>query len=176
LPQIDNRVDLDPALTDLHAKPVARITYRSHGFELAASAFYAPIMLDVLKAAGAVFVAPLGGDSPKGVLPPDFESNFQNPALALVPGSRHIMGTLRMGTHPSSADPEYDYSVTDPRGKFHDVDNLYAADGSLFPTSGGMNPSLTIMALGYRVGCCIVNPDEPLAVARAIDPKTGLNI
>ena len=73
------------------------------------------------------------------------------------------MGTLRMGTDPTT-------SVTDPGGKFHGIDNLYAADGSLFPTSGGMNPSLTICALGYRVGASIVNPDDPLEVARQIDP------
>jgi choline dehydrogenase-like flavoprotein len=42
--------------------------------------------------------------------------------------------------------------VTDANGKFHDVANLYVADGSVFPTSGPMNPSLTIMALGYRTG------------------------
>jgi choline dehydrogenase-like flavoprotein len=50
-----------------------------------------------------------------------------------------------MGNDPAS-------SVTDATGKFHDVANLYAADGSVFPTSGGMNPSLTIMALAYRMG------------------------
>ena len=55
------------------------------------------------------------------------------------------MGTLRMGNDPAS-------SVTDANGKFHNVANLYAADGSVFPTSGPMNPSLTIMALGYRIG------------------------
>lgn len=80
-----------------------------------------------------------------------------------VPTSAHIMGTLRMGTDPAT-------SVTDSGGKFHGIDNLYAADGSLFPTSGGMNPSLTICALGYRVGASIVNSDHPLEVARQIDP------
>ena len=90
---------------------------------------------------------------------------FLGPATeqtGFVPGSAHIMGTLRMGHDPAT-------SVTDPGGKFHGIDNLYAADGSLFPTSGGMNPSLTIMALGYRVGCSIIKPHNPLSVARAID-------
>jgi choline dehydrogenase-like flavoprotein len=65
--------------------------------------------------------------------------------MSPVPATRHIMGTLRMGSDPAR-------SVTDANGKFHDVANLYAADGSVFPTAGGMNPSLTIMALAYRLG------------------------
>jgi choline dehydrogenase-like flavoprotein len=32
----------------------------------------------------------------------------------------------------------------------HDVDNLYVLDGSCFPTSTGVNPSLTIMANAWR--------------------------
>jgi hypothetical protein len=38
-----------------------------------------------------------------------------------------------------------------------------------FPTSGVVNPSLTLMALGYRVGYSIVHPQNPLIVARKID-------
>jgi choline dehydrogenase-like flavoprotein len=128
LPQASNRVDLDPELRDSHGFPVARITYASHPYELNAAAHYQPIMVDVLSTAGALATVP--------VMP-----NQQSP----VPASRHIMGTLRMGSDPAS-------SVTDANGRFHDVANLYAADGSVFPTSGGMNPSLTIMALGYRIG------------------------
>jgi choline dehydrogenase-like flavoprotein len=43
-------------------------------------------------------------------------------------------------------------SVTDAYGRLHSVDNVYVADGSLHVTNGGFNPSLTIMALGFRVG------------------------
>jgi gluconate 2-dehydrogenase alpha chain len=128
LPQASNRVDLDPGLRDSHGFPVARITYASHPYELNAAAHYQPIMVDVLSTAGALSTVP--------VMP-----NQMSP----IPASRHIMGTLRMGSDPAS-------SVTDANGKFHDVANLYAADGSVFPTSGGMNPSLTIMALAYRIG------------------------
>ena len=44
------------------------------------------------------------------------------------PSSRHVMGTLRMGSDPAT-------SVVDPNGRFHEVDNLYACDGSVFLTS-----------------------------------------
>ena len=47
------------------------------------------------------------------------------------------MGTLRMGDDPAT-------SVTDAFCKFHDLDNLYSADGALFPTGSGYNPTLTI--------------------------------
>ena len=34
----------------------------------------------------------------------------------------------------------------------HEVDNLYVVDGSFFPSSGAVNPALTIMANALRVG------------------------
>jgi gluconate 2-dehydrogenase alpha chain len=149
LPQLTNRVQLDLGLKDVFGIPVARITYQNHPYELNASTFYQSIMAEVLTAAGSIQTAVLG--------PTVFTSGG-------VPTSAHIMGTLRMGHDPANA-------VTDAGGKFHGIDNLYAADGSLFPTSGGMNPSLTIMALGYRVGCSIIHPHNPLSVAKAIDHK-----
>ena len=46
------------------------------------------------------------------------------------------------------ADPET--SVTDEYGRCHDVPNLHVMDGSTFPTSSGMNPTATIMAVAAR--------------------------
>ncbi len=60
----------------------------------------------------------------------------------------HILGTCRMG-----ADREH--SVVDADGRSWDVPNLWICDGSLFPTSGGVNPSLTIQALACRIGARI---------------------
>jgi choline dehydrogenase-like flavoprotein len=57
----------------------------------------------------------------------------------------HLMGGCRMGS--SAAD-----SVTDAYGRSWELPNLWVCDGSLFPTSGGVNPSLTIMALACRLG------------------------
>jgi choline dehydrogenase-like flavoprotein len=162
LPQAANRVDIDPGLRDLHGIPVARVTYKNHGFELAAAAYYTPRLINILQAAGAIFTAPLGSDQPRGLLPPELEGAAQLPVANLVPGSRHLLGGLRIGNDPAS-------SVTDRFGKFHDVENLYAADGSLFVTSAGMNPSLTIMALGHWVGCAILNRANPEAARQQID-------
>jgi choline dehydrogenase-like flavoprotein len=57
----------------------------------------------------------------------------------------HILGTCRMGSRP-------DTSVVDADGRSWDVRNLWICDGSLFPTCGGVNPSLTIQALACRIG------------------------
>ena len=57
----------------------------------------------------------------------------------------HLMGTCRMGADPRS-------SVVDADGRSWDVKNLWICDGSLFATSGAVNPSLTIQALALRIG------------------------
>jgi choline dehydrogenase-like flavoprotein len=56
----------------------------------------------------------------------------------------HQMGTMRMGTDP-------DASVVNPDGRFHGIPNLYVTDASIFPTSGGYNPTLTIQALAWKI-------------------------
>ena len=55
-------------------------------------------------------------------------------------GSAHVMGGSPMGDDPTN-------SVCDCDGKFHHLDNLYVMDGSLFPTSIGANPQLSIYGL-----------------------------
>jgi choline dehydrogenase-like flavoprotein len=42
-------------------------------------------------------------------------------------------------------------SVVDPTGRFWDVDNLFACDGGVFPTSSGYNPTLTIIAVALKI-------------------------
>jgi choline dehydrogenase-like flavoprotein len=48
-----------------------------------------------------------------------------------------------MGTDPQT-------SVVDGYGQAHDVPNLYIIDGSVFVTSGAVNPTSTISALALR--------------------------
>lgn len=56
--------------------------------------------------------------------------------------SAHQMGGLTMGSDPKN-------SVINPDFRHHRVTNLYAVDGSVFPTALGVNPSLTIYALAH---------------------------
>jgi choline dehydrogenase-like flavoprotein len=60
-------------------------------------------------------------------------------------GVAHQNGTVRFG-HDSQA------SALDINCKAHDIDNLYVVDGSFFPSSGAVNPALTIVANALRVG------------------------
>lgn len=60
-------------------------------------------------------------------------------------GVAHQNGTLRFGHDPRN-------SVLDVDCKAHELDNLYVVDGSCFPSSGAVNPALTIMANALRVG------------------------
>jgi choline dehydrogenase-like flavoprotein len=60
-------------------------------------------------------------------------------------GVAHQNGTIRFGDDPKS-------SALDRNCKAHEVDNLYVVDGSFFPSSGAVNPALTIMANALRVG------------------------
>ncbi|MBL0059232.1 MAG: GMC family oxidoreductase [Elusimicrobia bacterium] len=56
----------------------------------------------------------------------------------------HACGTCRMGEDPRQ-------SVVNPFNRTHDLMNLFIVDGSFFPSSGGVNPALTIAANALRV-------------------------
>ena len=52
---------------------------------------------------------------------------------------------MRFGDDPRT-------SALDANCKAHELDNLYVADASFFPSSGAVNPALTVMANALRVG------------------------
>jgi choline dehydrogenase-like flavoprotein len=60
-------------------------------------------------------------------------------------GVAHQNGTIRFGHDPRT-------SALDVYCKAHELDNLYVVDASFFPSSGAVNPALTIMANALRVG------------------------
>ncbi|MAE70222.1 MAG: hypothetical protein CME06_07100 [Gemmatimonadetes bacterium] len=86
------------------------------------------------------------------------EPNDSPPALEALELDRsglrlaavHPMGSVPMGDDPASA-------AIDSRGKHHHLDRLWVADGSLFPSSIGVPPQLSIYALGLHVGRAIVD-------------------
>jgi choline dehydrogenase-like flavoprotein len=64
--------------------------------------------------------------------------------------SAHQMGGCAMGEDPRT-------SVVNSRGRHHELENLWIVDGSVFPTSLGVNPQLTIYALASRFSDEIMN-------------------
>jgi choline dehydrogenase-like flavoprotein len=122
LPDDDNRVTLDPLLTDGDGIPAPKITYRMSDNSYRLLEFHLAKAKESLEAAGAyeTVVAPLIRET-----------------------GWHLLGTAKMGTDPAT-------SVVDGWGKSHDVPNLYIFDGSIWPTSSGMNPTATIAALALR--------------------------
>ncbi|HEV2100812.1 MAG TPA: GMC family oxidoreductase, partial [Stellaceae bacterium] len=61
----------------------------------------------------------------------------------------HLHGTARMGGNPR-------HSVVDADCRSWDIPNLWICDGSVFPTVGGVNPSLTIQAIACRTADRII--------------------
>jgi choline dehydrogenase-like flavoprotein len=62
-----------------------------------------------------------------------------------IAGVAHQCGTVRFGRDPAT-------SALDVDCRAHDVDNLYVADASIFPSSSAVNPGLTVIANALRVG------------------------
>lgn len=56
----------------------------------------------------------------------------------------HPLGTCQMGADPRN-------SVVDGMGRVYGVDNVFIVDGSIFPTSLGVNPMVTIMAAATKI-------------------------
>jgi choline dehydrogenase-like flavoprotein len=61
-----------------------------------------------------------------------------------TPNWGHPLGTCRMGNDPAT-------SVVDADGRLHGHPEISVCDASVFPSSGGTGPSLTVIALALRV-------------------------
>jgi choline dehydrogenase-like flavoprotein len=81
-------------------------------------------------------------------------------------GVAHQNGTVRFGRDPQT-------SALDPTCRAHEVDNLYVVDGSFFPSSGAVNPALTIMANALRVGDVILERLGASRMSRGADEQNS---
>jgi choline dehydrogenase-like flavoprotein len=123
LPEEHNRVTLDPMLKDSNGIPAPRIDYTLSDNTKEMIAHGVARSKEILEAAGAKNV---GGEAP------------------MLNAGWHLMGTARMGTDPER-------SVVNEWGRSHDVKNLFIVDGSIWVTSGGVNPTSTIQALALYI-------------------------
>ena len=122
LPDEENRVVLDPVLQDSDGIPSPKIIYRMSENSRRLLQFHLARARESLETAGAyqTVVAPLIRET-----------------------GWHLLGTAKMGYNPET-------SVVNAWGRCHEVANLYIFDGSIWPTSSGMNPTATIAALALR--------------------------
>ena len=73
--------------------------------------------------------------------------------LDSVCSAAHHLGTARMASSPRDG-------VVDPNLKVFGAANVWICDGSVFPTAGSVNPSLTICALGHRLGSHLLDSQK----------------
>jgi choline dehydrogenase-like flavoprotein len=137
LPQGSNRVDLDPAIRDFRGIPVARTTYQPHPHEIVASQHHSEALTSILREAGGENIIVATSPTTNG------ELTSAHADISVVPVSRHIAGTARMGRNPRT-------SVCDEWGRLWEAPNVLIADSSLFPTISGYGPTLTLVALAIR--------------------------
>ncbi|MGE0282825.1 MAG: GMC family oxidoreductase [Rhizobiaceae bacterium] len=118
LPDIENRVEIDHGAPDDTGMPGVKIHYKTGENSKRMLRFMAERAKESLMEAGAYRTV---------VAPQSRESGW------------HILGTAKMGDNPRD-------SVVDRYGRTHDVANLFIIDGSVWPTSAGVNPTATITA------------------------------
>ena len=118
-------------------------------------------MAEIQFAAGAIRVLPLHGSrvsfdswraAKSGI------ARLRLAPLALPVVSAHVMGGCPLGPEPRRA-------VADLDGRHHHLDNLYILDGSLFPTSIGANPQLSIYGIVSRLASRLAQRLAPAKVA-----------
>ena len=114
---------LDPVLKDSHGIPAPRIDYTLSDNTRAMMEHGIARGTEILEAAGARDIA-------------------CSREILNYPG--HLLGTARMGNDPET-------SVVNAWGRCHDVRNLFIVDGSIWVTSGGVNPTSTIQALALYI-------------------------
>ena len=131
-PKYENHVAIDKSQTDRFGLPQLLVTHHHTERDYAAREALLKKAKEILKTAGAKFCY-----------------------VHKIKTFSHTVGTVRMGNDAMT-------SALDPYCQFRGVDNLFVVDGSFMPTSGGLNPSLTISANALRVGDYLVRKSNLL--------------
>jgi choline dehydrogenase-like flavoprotein len=134
-PRRENGVQLDPERGDGVGLPGLRITHEYTARDHAADRALQLRARQILRGAGALFC-------------------YRRPIRTFS----HALGTVRMGHDERSA-------PLDAGCRFRGVDNLRVVDGSVFPTSAAVNPSLSIAANALRVAAQLTGVAVPATAA-----------
>lgn len=129
LPEESNQIVLDPGLTDTDGIPAPKLLYKTSQNSTDMLKFHVDRCLEAVNAAGAIETQVVHQVRDTGW---------------------HLLGTATMGSDPRT-------SVVNEWGQTHDVPNLFVFDGSTFPTSGGVNPTATIMSVALRQTRHLIN-------------------
>lgn len=120
------------------------VTYRPTARDVARFRRGLRIMGEMMLAAGADFVEPGVRGYRSTVTDPaglrHLELHGPRDPAAFPAAITHMFGTARMGSDPAD-------SVVRPDFRHHQVDRLYVADSSVFPSNTGVNPQVPIMAV-----------------------------
>ena len=127
LPEAHNNVTLHPTLKDANGIPAPKVSYRLSENSQRMLQHGLDRGSEVMHAAGATQLHTVGPIRMAGW---------------------HLLGTARMGNDPKT-------SVVNSWGRSHDVRNLFIVDGSVFVTSGGVNPTTTIQAVALYIADAI---------------------
>ena len=121
--------------------PVLDYQVSSYAWDGLRRAFH--VMAEIQFAGGAKAVMPMHADARYVNSLAEARAMIDSLSLELYRtrlGSAHVMGGCAMGEDPKTA-------VTDSLGRHHQLRNLSIHDGSLFPTSIGANPQLSVYGL-----------------------------
>ena len=134
-PLEENRVTLDPTLTDGLGLPRPHIDYGLDPYTMEGFRVAADVCSKIYERMGAkeYTTTNTGGTG-------DFTYKGKNYHYF---GAGHVMGTHRMGNDPAT-------SVVDANQRSHDVPNLWIVGSGSFPTACTANPTLTLMGLAFK--------------------------
>jgi choline dehydrogenase-like flavoprotein len=143
LPNADSSVSLSSKRTDRHGYPVARVDWQLSREDFRSFERYADVLLG------------------RGLRSQQYDvARRDDPSVwrETVVSAAHHLGTARMANDPTTG-------VVDRDLRVFGMQNLYVCDGSVFATAGSVNPSLTISALGVRLGQHLAQRDRSVSVS-----------
>jgi choline dehydrogenase-like flavoprotein len=121
-------VDLDPDRKDRYGLPLSRVHLHYEPSDVAMAQDMVEKCEEIIQAGGGEVIS-----TPGKVTTDKLEIDFN-----------HWVGTVRMGNDPKTA-------PLDRWGRSHDIPNLFIGDASVFPAYPEKNPTLTNIALSWRM-------------------------
>jgi choline dehydrogenase-like flavoprotein len=134
LPNPSSRVELSEHKYDRFGFPVARVNWQLSPDDITSFQKFHDLVLESIRESTTVFST---------------RTDTIAEWAASVSSAAHHLGTARMAHAAKDG-------VVDRNLKMFTSENVWICDGSVFPTAGSANPSLTICALGHRLASQLI--------------------